>query len=317
MTSAVTRCVLAALALFQSFIASAEADTYRANLSTIGAVTKNTEDTETTRSPVAGLQVFFKPVNNDPEQAFDQHEFIQRASNLYLAVAPTDMETTTYNTYLSKTTTSNTYLSTTSLSVTYYQGDVFAKLGYVKGSGGIKYKNTSSNLYDLQSQSSSYAAGYYLFPLSQISLGVDKTLLSFTANTIGMTALSDDVTTKSSLTSKTLWHIGQQQSLCFELSLRDIRHEYKNTYHNHEADVSLKYYPVPAGYAQLQLTRNQGEYKVNTGLTTILAAGNTSMLAGGYAFTPRLSLYAAYLSFITSGTKNDNHSVLVAGNYRF
>ena len=317
MTSAVTRCVLAALALFQSFIASAEADTYRANVSTIGAVTKNTEDTETTRSPVAGLQVFFKPVNNDPEQAFDQHEFIQRASNLYLAVAPTDIETTTYNTYLSKTTTSNTHLSNTSVSVAYYQGDMFANLGYVKGSGGIKDKDTSSNLGDLQSQSSSYAVGYYLFPLSQISLGVDKTRLSFTANSLLLTTLADDVTTKTSLTSKTLWHIGQQESLCFELSLRDIRHEYKNTYHNHEADVSLKYYPVPAGYAQLQLTRNQGEYKVNTGLTTILAAGNTSMLAGGYAFTPRLSLYAAYLNFITSGTKNDNHSVLVAGNYRF
>ena len=302
MTSVVTQCVLAATALFQSFIASAEADTYRANLSTIGAVTKNTEDTETTRSPVAGLQVFFKPVNNDPEQAFDQHEFIQRASNLYLAVAPTDMETTTYN----------TYLSNTSVSVTYYQGDVFAKLGYVKGSGGIKDKDTSSNLGDLQSQSSSYAMGYYLFPLSQISLGVDKTRLSYRPSTIaiffGKTAL-DDVTTKTSLTSKTLWHIGQQESLCFELSLRNIRHEDSNTNHNNEADVSLKYYPVPAGYAQLQLTRNQGEDKATI--------GNTSMLAGGYAFTPRLSLYAAYLSFTASGTKNDNHSVLVAGNYRF
>ena len=309
MTSAVTRCVLAALALFQSFIASAEADTYRANLSTLGAVTKNTEDTETTRSPVAGLQVFLKPVNNDPEQAFDQHEFIQRASNLYLAVAPTDMETTTYNTYLSKTTTSSTYLSNTSVSVTYYQGDVFAKLGYVKGSGGIKYKNTSSNLYDLQSQSSSYAAGYYLFPLSQISLGVDKTRLSSNSYSLLLTTLADDVTTKTSLTSKTLWHIGQQQSLCFELSLRNIRHEDSNTDHNNETDLSLKYYPVPAGYAQLQLTRNQGENKATS--------GNTSMLSGGYAFTPRLSLYATYLSFTASGTANNNNSVLVAGNYRF
>ncbi len=299
MKSVVTQCVLATTALFQSFIASAEADTYQANLSTIGAVTKNTEETETTRSPVAGLQVFFKPVNNDPEQAFDQHEFIQRASNLYLAVAPTDMETTTLN----------THLYNTSVSVTYYQGDVFAKLGYVTGSGESEFKAFPSLQYDLQYQSSSYAAGYYLFPLSQISLGVDKTRLSFTANSLWLTTLADNITTKTSLTSKTLWHIGQQQSLCFELSLRSIRHEDSNTNHNNEADVSLKYYPVPAGYAQLQLTRNQGEDKATI--------GNTSMLAGGYAFTPRLSLYAAYLNFITSGTKNDNHSVLVAGNYRF
>ena len=299
MKSAVTQCVLATISVFQSFIASAEADTYQANLSTIGAVTKNTEDTETTRSPVAGLQVFFKPVNNDPEQAFDQHEFIQRASNLYLAVAPTDMETTTLN----------THLYNTSVSVTYYQGDVFAKLGYVTGSGESEFKAFPSLQYDLQYQSSSYAAGYYLFPLSQISLGVDKTRLSFTANSLLLTTLADNITTKTSLTSKTLWHIGQQESLCFELSLRNIRHEDSNTNHNNETDVSLKYYPVPAGYAQLQLTRNQGEDKATI--------GNTSMLAGGYAFTPRLSLYAAYLNFITSGTKNDNHSVLVAGNYRF
>ena len=299
MKSVVTQCVLAATALFQSFIASAEADTYRANLSTIGAVTKNTEDTETTRSPVAGLQVFFKPVNNDPEQAFDQHEFIQRASNLYLAVAPTDMETTTLN----------THLYNTSVSVTYYQGDVFAKLGYVTGSGELKPSASPSLQYDLQYHSNSYAAGYYLFPLSQISLGVDKTRLSFTANSLLLTTLADNITTKTSLTSKTLWHIGQQESLCFELSLRSIRHEDSNTNHNNEADVSLKYYPVPAGYAQLQLTRNQGEDKATI--------GNTSMLAGGYAFTPRLSLYAAYLNFITSGTKNDTHSVLVAGPYRF
>jgi hypothetical protein len=186
---------------------------------------------------------------------------------------------------------------------------MFAKLGYVKGSGDSKFKALPSVQYDLQYQSNSYAAGYYLFPLSQISVGVDKTRLSFTANSLLLTTLADDVTTKTSLTSKTLWHIGQQESLCFELSLRNIRHEDSNTNHNNEADVSLKYYPVPAGYAQLQLTRNQGEDKATI--------GNTSMLAGGYAFTPRLSLYAAYLNFITSGTKNDNHSVLVAGNYRF
>ena len=299
MKSAVTQCVLAAISVFQSFIAYAEVDTYQANLSTLIGVTTNTEDTENTRSPVLGLQVFFKPVNNNPEQAFDQHEFIQRASNLYLALAPTDIETTTYN----------THLSNTSVSVTYYRGDMFAKLGYVTGSGELKPSASPSLQYDLQYHSNSYAAGYYLFPLSQISLGVDKTRLSFTANSLWLPTLADDVTTKTSLTSKTLWHIGQQQSLCFELSLRNIRHEDSNTDYNNETDVSLKYYPVPAGYAQLQLTRNQGEDKATI--------GNTSMLAGGYAFTPRLSLYAAYLNFITSGTKNDNHSVLVAGNYRF
>ena len=97
----------------------------------------------------------------------------------------------------------------------------------------------------------------------------------------------------------------------------DIHREYINTYHNQEADVSLKYYPVPSAYAQLQLTHNQGEYKANTDRSTLLAAGDTSMLAAGYAFTPRLSLYAAYLNFKANGTAQDNHSVLVAGNYRF
>ena len=299
MKSAVTQCVLAAISVFQSFIAYAEVDTYQANLSTLIGVTTNTEDTENTRSPVLGLQVFFKPVNNNPKQAFDQHEFIQRASNLYLAVAPTDIETTTYN----------THLSNTSVSVTYYRGDMFAKLGYVTGSGELKPSASPSLQYDLQYHSNSYAAGYYLFPLSQISLGVDKTRLSFTANSLWLPTLADDVTTKTSLTSKTLWHIGPQQSLCFELSLRNIRHEDSNTDHNNETDVSIKYYPVPAGYAQLQLTRNQGEDKATI--------GNTSMLAGGYAFTPRLSLYAAYLNFTTSGTANNNNSMLVAGNYRF
>ena len=49
----------------------------------------------------------------------------------------------------------------------------------------------------------------------------------------------------------------------------------------------------------------------------VSAAKGLGMLAGGYAFTPRLSLYAAYLNFTTSGTANNNNSVLVAGNYRF
>jgi hypothetical protein len=63
MKSAVTQCVLAAISVFKSFIAYAEVDTYQANLSTLIGVTTNTEDTENTRSPVLGLQVFFKPVN--------------------------------------------------------------------------------------------------------------------------------------------------------------------------------------------------------------------------------------------------------------
>lgn len=203
----------------------------------------------------------------------------------------------------------DTRLSRTGVSVSNYQDDFFATIGFAKGSGESIYKASPSLQYDLQYQSSSFSAGYYLFPLSQLLVGVDKSRLSFSANSLLLPTLADDVTTKTSLTSKTLWNIDTQQSLCFELSLSSTRHEDSDTLQNNEADASLKYYPVPSAYAQLELTRNQGDYKTIT--------GDTSMLAAGYAFTPRLSLYAAYLNFKANGTAQDNHSVLVAGNYRF
>jgi hypothetical protein len=131
MKSALTQCVLSALAVFQSFIAHAEADSYQVNLSGLGSVQNDSKDTET-RSPALGLQVFFKPVINDPQQAFDQHEFIQRASNLYLTVIPTEVNTSTLK----------TQLSNTNAALTYYLGDMFAKLAYSKGSGDIKLKET-------------------------------------------------------------------------------------------------------------------------------------------------------------------------------
>jgi len=290
--------VSVALTVLCHFNAIAEEDTYRVNLSTISMITTDSSDT-TTRSPVAGLQVFFKPVTIDPDQAFDQHEFIQRASNLYLTLSPVEGGTSTMDTRLSRT----------GVSVSYYQDDFFATIGFAKGSGESIYKASPSLQYDLQYQSSSFSAGYYLFPLSQLLVGVDKSRLSFSANSLLLPTLADDVTTKTSLTSKTLWNIDTQQSLCFELSLSSIRHEDSDTLQNNEADASLKYYPVPSAYAQLELIRNQGDYKTIT--------GDTSVLAAGYAFTPRLSLYAAYLNFKANGTAQDNHSVLVAGNYRF
>jgi len=301
MKSSVTKCVLSALAVFQSFIAHAEADSYRFNLSGLGSVQNDSKDTET-RSPALGLQVFFKPVINDPQQAFDQHEFIQRASNLYLTVIPTEINDST----------SKTRLSNTNAALTYYLGDMFAKLAYSKGSGDIKLKETGLNFGDLQIQSSSYAAGYYLFPLSQISLSVDRSRLSYRPSSIaialGETAL-DDVTTKTGLTSKTLWNVGEQQALSFELTLRFIHHEGSSNHQNSESDVSVKFYPVPTAYVQLQSINNQGEYKNYT--------GNTAMLAAGYAFTPRLSVYAAYLNFTATGSSTDSHTTLLAGNYRF
>ena len=296
-----TRCFFSASIVFHSVNAWAAEDSYRLNLSGIGLAKTDKKDTETS-SPAIGLQVFFNPVINDRQQAFDQHEFIQRASNLYLTVSPTEVNTSTLN----------TQLSNTGAALTHYQGDVFAKLAYSKGSGDTKAKDTGLNLGDLESQSSSYAAGYYLFPLSQISLGVDRSRLSSRPSSIaialGKTDL-DDVTTKTGLTSKTLWNIDSQQALCFELSLRSIHHESSSKQQNSESDVSVKFYPVPKAYVQLQWIHNQGEYKDIT--------GNTSMLAAGYAFTPRLSLYAAYLNFTATDSANDSHTTLLAGNYRF
>ena len=140
-------------------------------------------------------------------------------------------------------------------------------------------------------------------------VSVDKTSTSATTDSIWLPAIPDDVTTKTGLTSKTLWNIDSQQALCFELSLRSIHHESSSKHQNSESDVSVKFYPVPKAYVQLQWIHNQGEYKDVT--------GNTSMLAAGYAFTPRLSLYAAYLNFTATDSANDSHTTLLAGNYRF
>ena len=80
----------------------------------------------------------------------------------------------------------------------------------------------------------------------------------------------------------------------------------------------VKVKEVAAAYIQLNVTRNQGEYKYDgTDLNNSAAAGNSAMLAAGYAFTPRLSLYAAYLNFTATGSAYDSHTTLLAGNYRF
>ena len=290
--------VLSALLFFYSLNAQAADDSYQLNLSGLGSVKTDSSEIET-RSPALGLQVFFKPVVNDPQQAFDQHEFIQRASNLYLTVIPTEINTSTRK----------TQFSNTGVALTYYQGDVFAKLAFSKGSGDTKLKSTSTRLYDLESDASTYAAGYYLYPNSHLMVSVDKTSISATTDSIWLPATPDDVTTKTGLTSKTLWNLDSQQVLCLELSLRSVHHESSSKHQNSESDVSVKFYPVPKAYVQLQWIHNQGEYKDIT--------GNTSMLGAGYAFTPRLSLYAAYLNFTATDSANDSHTTLLAGNYRF
>jgi hypothetical protein len=103
--------------------------------------------------------------------------------------------------------------------------------------------------------------------------------------------------------------LGATQVVVMAVTLRSIHHESSSKHQNSESDVSLKFYPVPKAYVQLQWIHNQGEYKDIT--------GNTSMLAAGYAFTPRLSLYAAYLNFAATGSSNDSHTTLLVGNYRF
>jgi hypothetical protein len=237
-------------------------------------------------------------VNNEPQQAVDQHEFIQRKSNIYLGSVPSRVVTSTYK----------TMVNTGIVSGTYYAGDAMFSLGYGKGSGKLTYTADTSVYYDLDTQTMIYRLGYYLAPSSLLTLGVDDSKITDTAGSVYLTDKTQKLTT-TSLNSRTLWGLSNQQAVALELTGKHIKLVDTSTQINRESTLSLKYYPRPDMYAQWSFTRNQGDEQSTVGNTTVVSAS--------YDLSPRFSVVACYLDFSSGGTGLGFHSLLFGGNVRF
>ena len=271
---------------------------YQFNLGAIGLEKNNLNDSDNTLGPLAGLQYFFSPVNNDPQQAFDQHEFIQRKSNIYVGTVPSRVQTSSYK----------TLANTGIVSGTYYAGDAMFSLGYGKGSGKLTYTSNTSIYYDLGTETVFYQLGYYVMPFRLLTLGRDDSTITETARYTGGTDISQKITS-TSLNSRTLWNLNGGQAVALELTGKHIKLVQDSSQINHESMLSLKYYPRPDVYAQWSFTRNQGDNPVTQ--------GNTTMLAANYAISPRFSVAVCYLDFSSGGTGLGFHSLLFGGNVRF
>lgn len=271
---------------------------YQFNLGAIGLEKNNLNDSDNTLGPLAGLQYFFSPVNNDPQQAFDQHEFIQRKSNIYVGTVPSRVKTSSYK----------TLANTGIVSGTYYAGDAMFSLGYGKGSGHFTSADGSTSYYDLDTQAVFYRLGYFVSPLSLLTLGVDDTKITEKALATYLKDKTPKLTT-TSLNSRTLWNLSDGQAVALELTGNYIKLVDDSTEINQESMLSLKYYPRPDVYAQWSFTRNQGDEKSTVGNTTVVSAN--------YAISPRFSVTVCYLDFSSGGTGLGFHSLLFGGNVRF
>jgi hypothetical protein len=273
---------------------------YQFNAAAIGFEKNNLNDTGNTLSPMAGVQYFLSPVKNDPQQSFDQHEFIQRSSNLYIGTVPSRVETSSYK----------TMVNTGIVSGSYYVDDWMLGLGYGKGSGQLTLNASSSYYWDVDSNTYFYRLGYYLLPSSLMTLGVDDSNITETARYTGGKDVAQKITT-TSLNSRTLWNWGGQNTLALELTGKHIKLDESSSKVNREATLSLKYYPRPDMYAQWSITSNQGD--------ETSSIGNTSVVSASYAISPRISVVACYLDFTRtgSGTGLGLHSMLFGGNVRF
>ena len=273
---------------------------YQFNLGAIGFEKNNLNDTGNTLEPMAGLQYFFSPLKNDPQQAFDQHEFIQRKSNIYLGMVPSRVETSSLKT------TVNTGI----FSGSYYVDDWLLGLGYSKGSGKVTTASGSTKYYDLDAQTLFYRLGYYIAPSSLLTLGVDDSKITDTSAVSYLTDKEQKLTT-TSLNARSLLNWGSQHTLALELTGKHIKLVDTSTQINRESTLSIKYYPRPDMYAQWSITSNQGD--------ETSSIGNTSLVSASYAISPRFSVVACYLDFTRtgSGTALGFHSMLFGGNVRF
>ena len=300
MNKLTTLWLISGLMPFTVCLAESASTDYQLNFSAIGFEKNNLNDTGDSLGPMVGVQYFFSPVKNDPQQAFDQHEFIQRSSNLYVGTVPSRVDTSSIK----------TLVNTSIVSGSYYVDDWMLGLGYSKGSGKLTYSSNSSIYWDVDSDTYSYRLGYYLAPSSLLTLGVDDSTVTETARYTGGNDISQKLTT-TSLNSRTLWNWNGQHTLALELTGKHIKLVETSTKINRESTLSLKYYPRPDMYAQWSITSNQGD---NT-----ISVGNTSVVSASYAISPRVSLLACYVDFTRtgSGTGLGLHSLLFGGNLRY
>lgn len=293
-------CLLCCALPWTVCLAESASTDYQFSVGAIGLEKNNLNDSDNTLGPMVGVQYFFSPVKNDPQQAFDQHEFIQRSSNLYIGTVPSRVETSSYK----------TLVNTSIVSGSYYVNDWMLGLGYGKGSGKMTWNASSSYYWDVDTNTTFYRLGYYLAPSNLLTLGVDDSTVTETARYTGGNDTSQKITT-TSLNSRTLWNWNGQHTLALELTGKHIKLVDTTTKINRESTLSLKYYPRPDMYAQWSITSNQGD---NTS-----SVGNTSVVSASYAISPRVSLLACYVDFTRtgSGTGLGLHSLLFGGNLRF
>ena len=293
-------CLISGLMPFTVCLAESASTDYQLNFSAIGFEKNNLNDTDNTLGPMVGVQYFFSPVKNDPQQAFDQHEFIQRSSNLYIGTVPSRVETSSIK----------TLVNTSIVSGSYYVDDWMLGLGYSKGSGKVTPATGSTTYYDLEAKTLFYRLGYYIAPSSMFTLGVDDSKITDTSAVSYLSDKEQKLTT-TSVNSRSLWNWNGQHTLALELTGKHIKLVDTSTQINRESTLSLKYYPRPDMYAQWSITGNQGEYTSSV--------GNTSVVSASYAISPRVSLLACYVDFTRtgSGTGLGLHSLLFGGYLRY
>ncbi len=279
-------------------LADAPGSNYQFNLGVIGLEKNNLNDSDNTLRPMAVLQYFFSPVNNDPQQAFDQHEFIQRKSNIYFGTVPSRVETSSYKSIV------NTGIASGS----YYVGDWLLGLGYGKSSGKLTLNTSSSYYWDVDTNTYFFRLGYFFVPSSLLTLGVDDSNVTETARYTGGKDVAQKINT-TSLNSRSLWNLRDEKAVALELTAKHIKQEDTSIKINRESTLSLKYYPRSDMYAQWAITRNQGDEDS--------AVGNTTLLSASYAISPRFSMAVCYLDFSSGGTGLGFHSLLFGGNVRF
>ena len=292
--------LISGLMPFTVCLAESASTDYQLNFSAIGFEKNNLNDSDNSLGPMAGVQYFFSPVKNDPQQAFDQHEFIQRSSNLYIGTVPSRVETSS----------TKTLVNTSIVSGSYYVDDWMMGLGYGKGSGKLTLNASSSYYWDVETNTTFYRLGYYLAPSSLLTLGIDDSTVTETARYTGGNDISQKITT-TSVNSRSLWNWNGQHTLALELTGKHIKLVETSTKINRESTLSLKYYPRPDMYVQWSITSNQGD--------EASSVGNTSVVSASYAISPRVSLLACYVDFTRtgSGTGLGLHSLLFGGYLRF
>jgi hypothetical protein len=275
-------------------------ETYRIQAGAAFSKKSSDDSTELTQTMIGGIY-YFKPIEVDTSQPFEELDFIQKASGVQIAYTSRKFEDSTF---------APTSASLTSADGRFYFDSIVANLGVENVSLRLTTRANAAQYVDAKASKTKFGLGYLIRPNSELGYKYQDLKITYGVSP-SLPAINDETWTRQGIYSHTVLALHENQFAVIDLEYSSTDRKRSQTQANQETAVNVKYYPEGRLYFEAGLNFNTGDDPSGVGRTTTFGMG--------YAYSPRVSFVAQLDNFAAGNSRlGADHKITSLGvMYRY